>query len=80
MRNLKRKRYLLLSLLVAAAIFVGSIQLVSARIANPVGNLPDGGALLPTGQVITPAAPQARLLQSLTLVDAQMIILPQVKP
>ncbi len=56
MRNFKRKRYLLLSLLVAAAICISTIQLAIARIASPVGNFPDGGALLPTGQIVTPAA------------------------
>jgi YVTN family beta-propeller protein len=58
MRDLKRKRYLLLSLLVTAVIVVSGIQLASARVAttNPVGDLPNGGAILPTGQVITPTA------------------------
>lgn len=58
MLNFKRKRYLLLSLLVTAVIVVSGIQLASARLAttSPVGDLPDGGALLPTGQVITPTA------------------------
>lgn len=57
MLNFKRKRYLLLSLLVAAVIVVSGIQVVSAVLAtSPVGELPEGGALLPTGQIITPAA------------------------
>ncbi|MBD2167783.1 beta-propeller fold lactonase family protein [Calothrix membranacea FACHB-236] len=57
MRNFKRKRYLLLSLLVAAVVVISGIQLASAVLANnPVGELPEGGALLPTGQIITPAA------------------------
>ncbi|MBC1225050.1 beta-propeller fold lactonase family protein [Nostoc sp. UCD121] len=57
MLNFKRKRYLLISLLVAVVIVVSSIQIVTAKLATSrVGNLPEGGALLPTGQVITPAA------------------------
>jgi YVTN family beta-propeller protein len=58
MLNFKRKRYLLLSLLVTAVIVVSGIQLASARLAttSPVGDLPDSGALLPTGQIITPTA------------------------
>ncbi|MBH8553051.1 beta-propeller fold lactonase family protein [Nostocaceae cyanobacterium CENA357] len=57
MRNFKRKLYPLLSLLVAVVIVVSGIQLASAVLAtNPVGELPEGGALLPTGQIITPAA------------------------
>ncbi len=57
MRNFKRKLYPLLSLLVAVAIVVSGIQLASAVLATtPVGELPEGGALLPTGQIITPAA------------------------
>ena len=56
-KNFRRKGYIILSLLVAVAIFVSSIQFVSARLAtSPVGDLEDGSALLPTGQVITPAA------------------------
>ncbi len=43
-------------MLIAAGIIVVSIQSISARITSPVGNLPGKGALLPTGQVITPAA------------------------
>jgi YVTN family beta-propeller protein len=57
MLNFKRKRYLVISLLVAVAIVVSSIQIVTAQLATSrVGELPKGGALLPTGQVITPAA------------------------
>ncbi|WP_414563782.1 MULTISPECIES: bifunctional YncE family protein/alkaline phosphatase family protein [unclassified Anabaena] len=57
MLNFQRKRYLLLSLLVAVAIVVSSVQIVNAVLStSPVGELPEGGALLPTGQVITPAA------------------------
>lgn len=57
MLNFKRKRYLLLSLLVTVVIVVSSIQIVTAQLATSrVGDLPEGGALLPTGQVITPAA------------------------
>lgn len=57
MLNFKRKRYLLLSLLVAVAIVVSSVQIVTAQLATSrVGDLPEGGALLPTGQVITPKA------------------------
>lgn len=57
MRNFKRKRYLLLSLLVAAIVVISGIQLASAVLAtSPVGALLEGGALLPTGQIITPAA------------------------
>ncbi|MBW4424130.1 MAG: beta-propeller fold lactonase family protein [Nostoc desertorum CM1-VF14] len=57
MQNFKRKRYLVLSLLVAVAIVVSGIQLVNAVLpTSPVGNIPEGGALLPTGQIITPAA------------------------
>lgn len=55
-RNFKRKGYFLLSFLIAAAIFVVSIQSISARTTSPVGVFPSGGALLPTGQIITPAA------------------------
>lgn len=44
----------LLSLLLATFLGV-NVQSVSARTTNPVGNF-DGGALLPTGQTITPAA------------------------
>lgn len=57
MLNFKRKQYLLISLLVAVVIVVSSIQIVTAQLATSrVGDLPKGGALLPTGQVITPAA------------------------
>ncbi|MCC5665357.1 beta-propeller fold lactonase family protein [Nostoc sp. CHAB 5784] len=57
MLNFKRQRYLLLSLLVAAVIVVSGIQVVSAVLTtSPVGDLAEGGALLPTGQIITPAA------------------------
>ncbi|MCL6753092.1 beta-propeller fold lactonase family protein [Nostoc sp. CCCryo 231-06] len=57
MLNFKRKRYLLLSLLIAVVVVVSSIQIVTAQLATSrVGDLPKGGALLPTGQVITPAA------------------------
>jgi YVTN family beta-propeller protein len=55
-KNLKRGGYFLLSLLIASVILVASIQSISARITSPVGKLPDNGALLPTGQIITPAA------------------------
>ena len=55
-RNFKRKGYFLLGMLVTAAIFIGSIQSISARMNSPVGDLEGGAALLPTGQVITPAA------------------------
>jgi YVTN family beta-propeller protein len=33
-----------------------NVQAVNARTTNPVGDLEGGGALLPTGQIITPAA------------------------
>jgi YVTN family beta-propeller protein len=58
MQKFKRKRYLLLSVLVTALIVVSGIQLASARFATTslVGDLPNGGALLPTGQVVTPTA------------------------
>ncbi|MBD0389040.1 MAG: beta-propeller fold lactonase family protein, partial [Nostoc sp. C3-bin3] len=57
MQNFKRKRYLVLSLLVAVAIVVSGIQLVNAVLpTSPVGDISEGGALLPTGQIITPAA------------------------
>ncbi|BAY41513.1 hypothetical protein NIES2111_59090 (plasmid) [Nostoc sp. NIES-2111] len=57
MFNFQRKRYFLLSLLVAVAVVVSSVQIVTAQLATSrVGDLPEGGALLPTGQVITPAA------------------------
>ena len=55
-KSFKRRQYFLLSLLITAGIIVLSIQSISARTTNPVGNFPDSGALLPTGQVITPAA------------------------
>lgn len=45
----------LIGLLVATALSA-NLQSVSARTNSPVGNLKNGGALLPTGQVITPAA------------------------
>lgn len=54
MQNFKHKGYFLLSLLVSAVIIFVSIQSASALLARPVGNLERGGALLPTGQVITP--------------------------
>ncbi|MEC4882908.1 MAG: beta-propeller fold lactonase family protein [Scytonema sp. PMC 1070.18] len=58
MRNFKRPKYLLLSLLIAALVVVSGIQVASARFTttNPVGDLPGGGVLLPTGQTITPEA------------------------
>ncbi|WP_373527859.1 beta-propeller fold lactonase family protein [Nostoc sp.] len=57
MQNFKRKRYLLLSLLAVVVVIVSGIQVVSAVLpTSPVGNLPEGGALLPTGQIITPTA------------------------
>ncbi|MBG1267939.1 bifunctional YncE family protein/alkaline phosphatase family protein [Nostoc sp. WHI] len=57
MRNFKRKRYLLLSLLAVVVVIVSGIQVVSAVLpTSPVGNISEGGALLPTGQIITPAA------------------------
>lgn len=55
-KNFKRKGYFLISLLIVAAIIVVSIQSISAQTTRPVGKLEDGGALLPTGQAITPAA------------------------
>lgn len=55
-RNFKRKAYFLLGMLVTAAIFIGSIQSISARMTSSVGDLEGGAVLLPTGQVITPAA------------------------
>lgn len=56
MRNFKRPRYLLLSLLVTAVILVVGIQTTIARTTSPVGDLEGGGAILPTGQIITPTA------------------------
>ena len=55
-RSFKRKGYFLLGMLVTVAVLIGSIQAISARMTNPVGDLEGGAALLPTGQVITPAA------------------------
>ncbi len=49
-----KNKLCLLSLLLATS-FSMTWQSVSARTAKPVGNVP-GGALLPTGQMITPAA------------------------
>lgn len=45
----------LVSLLLAGALSA-NMESVSARTDKPVGNLEGGGALLSTGQVITPAA------------------------
>ncbi len=59
MRNLfkSRQRYILLSLLVTVVVVVSGIQIASAILTtNPVGELPEGGTLLPTGQIITPTA------------------------
>lgn len=56
MQKFKRKGYIFLSLLVSVAIIFASIQLASARTTNLVGDLPSGGSLIPTGQVITPNA------------------------
>ncbi len=57
LKNFRRKGYLLLSLLIAAAICLSSIHLASARLTTSiVGDIEGGGALLPTGQLITPAA------------------------
>ncbi len=50
----KNPRYLLSLLLLST--LSANIQSVSARTTSPVGNLQGGGALLPTGQTITPAA------------------------
>lgn len=54
MLNCKNKSHLV-SLLLAGSLSA-YMQSVSARTTEPVGNLKSGGALLPTGQVITPAA------------------------
>lgn len=57
--NFKRKQYyFLLSLVVAAAIFLASLSPITASIARttlPVGDI-EGGAILPTGQMVTPTA------------------------
>ncbi|MGL4619447.1 MAG: hypothetical protein ACRCZS_10400, partial [Chroococcidiopsis sp.] len=59
METFKRKRYyFLLSFVVAAAIFLVSLPSMTASIARttlPVGDI-EGGAILPTGQVVTPTA------------------------
>ncbi|MEH2320190.1 alkaline phosphatase family protein [Nostoc sp.] len=54
MMNSQKQRYLL-GLVLLSTLSV-TIQSVSARTTSPVGNLVGGGALLPTGQIITPAA------------------------
>ncbi|WP_315789560.1 alkaline phosphatase family protein [Fischerella sp. JS2] len=54
MKVSKNQEYLL-GLILATALSA-NIQSASARTTNPVGNLKDGAALLPTGQIITPAA------------------------
>ncbi len=51
----RKNRGLLYSLLLAMTFGVGIVQETSARTVRPVGDFP-GGALLPTGQVITPSA------------------------
>lgn len=66
MQKFKRKGYFLLGLLVSAVIVCASIQVVGARTTNLVGDLPDGGALLPTGQVITPTAAPGSNFERLT--------------
>ena len=53
MLNYKNKAQLVS--LILASILGLNVQSVSARTTNPVGDF-DGGSLLPTGQVITPAA------------------------
>jgi YVTN family beta-propeller protein len=46
-----------LSLVVATAVIaIAPLSSAQAGTTNPVGNLADGSALLPTGQIITPAA------------------------
>lgn len=55
-KNFKRKGYLLLSLLVAAAILLVGIQTISARTTDLVGDINNGASLLPNGQIITPTA------------------------
>ncbi|MBG1265445.1 hypothetical protein F8S12_02905 [Nostoc sp. WHI] len=56
MINFKRQRYLLLSLLMAAVILIVSIEPIRAQLTSPVGSLPGGASILPTGLVITPTA------------------------
>ena len=52
---MKRNQGYLLCLTLASALFVNTLP-VFGRTTNPVGNIGDGAALLPTGQIITPAA------------------------
>lgn len=55
-KNFKRNGYLLLGLLVAAAILVLGIQTISAQTTNLVGDIGNGASLLVNGQIITPTA------------------------
>nr|MBA2750113.1 WD40 repeat domain-containing protein [Tatlockia sp.] len=55
LKNSKSKRRLL-SLVVVTAVSAIALPSVQAGTTDPVGNLANGSALLPTGQVITPAA------------------------
>lgn len=55
MLNRKNNRQWL-SLILATALGAIAQQSVQAGTTNPVGDLPNGAALLPTGQIITPAA------------------------
>ncbi|GAX45500.1 YVTN beta-propeller repeat-containing protein [Tolypothrix sp. NIES-4075] len=52
---MKRNQGYLLCLTLASALFANTLP-VFGRTTNPVGNIGDGAALLPTGQIITPAA------------------------
>lgn len=51
----RKKKGNLLSLILATSFLSVNVPTVSARTTSPVGNF-NGGSLLPTGQVITPAA------------------------
>ena len=56
LKNNKSKKQLL-SLVVATAVSaIAPLRSAHAGTTSPVGNLSDGSALLPTGQIITPAA------------------------
>lgn len=55
LKNSKNKKQLL-SLVVVTAVSAIALPSVQAGTTDPVGNLANGSALLPTGQVITPAA------------------------
>ncbi len=52
----KRSSLILFLITLLIVVVFGSYQVVAAMTTDPVGKLPNGDALLPTGQVITPTA------------------------